>query len=421
MIFPSNPSVGDTFEVFGNLYFYNGISWSAGFIKQTGGKLIIGSPSQPTTHTAGDLWLDPATKVIKASNGTTFVALSLVNPPPPGPFDNYNGWVVGLSQIYGNEPNINQLIIAKVATAPTFQYVDDEANTNVDDFGILGTSEIEHIAIVTLFGSDVNGPIDVALVTDFAREFIDNVMRSNGADVTSASTAKNNFFNNYNTFIAPVANVVVTNDQTFEFFDREGFYGPFNVVENTSSGAGFSVSGVIVNQSGQYEVQWNSGADSGYQLGDTFTISGDQLGGTSPENDVVVTVTSMDASHINGATFAGTPAYDAAYPVAGTNNSGNEYDNGNYVVTSVNQTNLNNVNNTSYDLDSIPYADGLVQTGSNSAPYFGGGSEYVACFNGSVFAMMAFNCNGVTEAHYSGDTGSNVYGSKEKQNISGLL
>jgi hypothetical protein len=53
---------------------------------------------------------------------------------------------------------------------------------------------------------------------------------------------------------------------------------------------------------------------AGYSIGDTFTVSGTDLGGASPANDAVITVTSEDGLEIDGVSIAGTPVFETTSP-----------------------------------------------------------------------------------------------------------
>ena len=72
--------------------------------------------------------------------------------------------------------------------------------------------------------------------------------------------------------------------------------------KTTSSGAGLGATFDVYSQYGQYVVNGDGVArgGSGFALGETVTISGSSLGGTTPTNDLVVEVTSNTAATFSG-------------------------------------------------------------------------------------------------------------------------
>lgn len=92
------------------------------------------------------------------------------------------------------------------------------------------------------------------------------------------------------------------------------------IQQTTTSGSGVLASFDIIRTNGTYAVSINV-AGNGYINGETITISGVTLGGTSPTNDLTINVTSVGgAGDITGFTFSGTAFYDATFSgVTGTN------------------------------------------------------------------------------------------------------
>ena len=76
------------------------------------------------------------------------------------------------------------------------------------------------------------------------------------------------------------------------------------VAATTVTGSGSSATFNITRQGTAYSLAIASGG-SGFADGDTLSIAGTALGGLSPANDIVITVTSHDTGAINAATVAG--------------------------------------------------------------------------------------------------------------------
>jgi hypothetical protein len=91
---------------------------------------------------------------------------------------------------------------------------------------------------------------------------------------------------------ATLDSVTVVNQDSF-YVNFEGIYKWFRVVHIPNSA--FSVGEFVVQQSilNAYSVSIRNGG-LGYQVGNVITISGSQLGGESPTNDLVITVASVN-------------------------------------------------------------------------------------------------------------------------------
>ena len=107
-------------------------------------------------------------------------------------------------------------------------------------------------------------------------------------------------------------------------FILDGFFEVNDTISATYSGAGAEASKatftITKDRTNGYGVIIDfGGAD--YSLGDTFSVSGVDLNGTSPANDATITVTEIDdgvgggPGEITGATIAGTPLLEDTSPV----------------------------------------------------------------------------------------------------------
>jgi hypothetical protein len=433
MAFPLNPVKGNTHTEAGETYYFNGINWTRGWAKIVDNKLIVASMDTPQVQALGHIWLDLDDETVLLSDGSVFTALGAT----PVVASSYKGYFVGLSQLSGDDPNVNQLIFVKTDAAPLLQYFDDAEDTNVDDFGVVASSgEFSQTAVVTLYGIDTDNPIAVGEVTAFAKAYIDNVLYDGETEVTDATTAKARFYANYSTIIAPVASSVLSTDpdQVFEFYDNYYYPGPFNPIVNSQNGS-------VVVEEIRFDVSDYADGENGYRInfsssifldiGDTVTIKGSELEGVDGVNDLVLVVTATYPNPSGGsANFeidasSGVPARTVgAYPDGHiSDGSDDQYDDGNCIVTNLNWTG-NFYDDEAFYADggnAIPYGQGDVLSGADSSPYFGAGSEYVTCYQDDVFAMMAFNCAGVTEVRYGGETGSDGDGTKVSQDITSSL
>jgi hypothetical protein len=102
-------------------------------------------------------------------------------------------------------------------------------------------------------------------------------------------------------------------------FILDGFEEVNDTIAATYTGSGPETSKatftITKDRTNGYGVQIEFGG-AGYSAADTFSVSGALLNGTSPANDAVITVSTVDGSGtITGATIAGTPLFEATSPV----------------------------------------------------------------------------------------------------------
>lgn len=168
-------------------------------------------------------------------------------------------------------------------------------------------------------------------------------------------------------------------------------YGPYTtttyvVSQNSTTGVGSNATFSINNQAGAYILNGTGvlAGGSGYQLGDLITINGTSLGGTSPANDLVLSVTAVNTGAVTAVTtVTGTPSIsfetqlsnwvqldyiaNEGAPVAAPAN------NTNWFYSVVDQVDImvqkNNqwigYKNTSYDQNGAPAATGVNATDPN--------------------------------------------------------
>ena len=131
----------------------------------------------------------------------------------------------------------------------------------------------------------VNGDLDNEQLLDIL-DFSYNVNKSNGTITISynhtADTTGNLILN------SNVVNSDIFEIRLYSIFGEE-------VVANDSGSSGSGSAFDITAANGDYTVAASTGG-TGYSSGDKITISGDNLGGSSPANDVTVTVTQINAN-----------------------------------------------------------------------------------------------------------------------------
>jgi len=148
-------------------------------------------------------------------------------------------------------------------------------------------------------------------------------------------------------------------------------YGPITGT-NYNVGSGFAVSSL--NRYGTGSDIINLG-DFGinYVVGDVITLSGANVeGGTTPENDITITVTQVDDLG-RAFQYTATGTVPNIWPTDNIEDGGNdEYDDGNFI-------------NSSY-LSNIDYNDG--ETVADGVAAFGTGSSYSFVYNAGIFGLL---------------------------------
>jgi hypothetical protein len=101
-------------------------------------------------------------------------------------------------------------------------------------------------------------------------------------------------------------------------FILDGFKDVNDTISATYTGAGPETSKatftITKTRTGGYGVAVEFGG-AGYSASETFAVSGADLGGASPANDAVITITTVNSGVITEASIAGTPNFDNTSPV----------------------------------------------------------------------------------------------------------
>ena len=96
-------------------------------------------------------------------------------------------------------------------------------------------------------------------------------------------------------------NLVIKRRQEIQL-DQQEYLG---VQQDTTSGFGIGAVFTVNNVRGEYNVTLNA-SGVGYEIGDTLTINGTQIGGATPANNLIITVTYvLDSGELSGFTVAG--------------------------------------------------------------------------------------------------------------------
>ena len=133
----------------------------------------------------------------------------------------YRGFKVAINRIWGDDPNINQLIIYSQNDNAILLYSVDANNTDEDDFTVTNlTANSSIVAAVNVYGSDNSNPIADLQLIRFFNAFVDNVIYT-GDSLNNIETIKSNFYNNFNN----LTNVLPELYQNFEFSYGENYIG----------------------------------------------------------------------------------------------------------------------------------------------------------------------------------------------------
>ena len=171
---------------------------------------------------------------------------------------------------------------------------------------------------------------------------------------------------------------------------------------NYQVGSGFVVAGAGLNPGQPLYINVNS-QGSGYVVGDVLTLLGsDLLGGTSPSNDITITITAVDGSGIpQGWNVSGT--FPNVWPTNSISDGGeDQYDTANYI--------------NSFYAANINYEQG--QTVTDGTTEFGAGSSYSFVYENSIFGLFVTG-NDSSFISTSGNSGADGNSTTETGNIYG--
>ena len=425
--------------------------------------LQIGAGKNPNVFISSDgkMWSFNQNGSLTFPNGTKQSTAFITN--------EYRGFYAQVNQIYGDDPSINQIVLSTNSAAIGKNATD---NTDNDDFYVEGLSGSDTIAIINLYGSNSNNPIDLDYIKLFIMKYIDIVL-FNGenlrTDLTEIAAA---FDTNYETLVDSMPNeTLYRNIASFDFY---GFQGLIDVtgMGGTGSGAKFWIDA----QSGNYGNSTLCAGGAGYSISNTIIIDGSIIGGTTSVHNATITVNAVDSNgRITQYSISGS-VNQSAYPNYYIDDGdSDQYDIGNFLGTNLTMAEftgsvdssgrvltvtsvlsgslnigkwiyfpevhfgayiqcqlsgtqgqagvyiLNDYNNA--ELENYPsstlYANGMTysmyQVTNDVA--FGNGSSRISMYGDSVFSMVAINAQNTFSFYYNGETGSDGDGLKILTNL----
>jgi hypothetical protein len=391
--------------------------------------LIEGITVNNTGDLQGSVFADDSTLLVDAVNGS--IPYSVLSDTPTIPEDvseltdtqgllegglptvtvpgiaptTYKGLQVAYGVIHSNsntsELNVSKIVIHK----PAYTTVTIDPTGSQDDFRVSGIDSSDVLAMFVVYG-DVNGPKDLATLQAFAEAAIDNVVLDGGVEgeFNTVDEMKAAFAANYAT-LAVAAGGLVAN---FQFFEVNNTFTVSANLTGQGTGSGFNINNLSYNlDTDTVDLSgWSNG--SGYSANDVIVIPGTSISYegaplVSPDNDVTVTITSVNVSgNILTYTVSGTlPRPEPQWPTNFISDGGaDQYDSANYISTNL--------------ASEISYNDG--NTVADGTAAFGAGSSYSFAYQDSIFALFVTG-NGASLVRTSGNSGADGNSTTEAGNI----
>jgi hypothetical protein len=202
---------------------------------------------------------------------------------------NYRGYYSYHNLISGDDPAIQQIVISK---SSTMSGSNRSVDTNNDDFTVTGLSGSDIVIVLNLYWDNTNGPDYSSSTTVAIQQFIDLVMFDEATPRTNINDIRTAFYDNSTTIRTSIENE--EGDLLYNGFE---FYRSFQkVTPSGGSGSGAILEIEVFDNGNDYDNQDVLVPGTGYQVTDTLTVSGDLLGGTTPTNDVTITVNSINGT-----------------------------------------------------------------------------------------------------------------------------
>jgi hypothetical protein len=241
---------------------------------------------------------------------------------------NYRGYYSYHNLISGNDPAIQQIVISK---SSTMSGSNRSADTNNDDFTVTGLSGSDVVIVLNLYWAEEAGPDSSSSTTVAIEKFIDLVMFDEATPRTSINNIRTAFYDNSATI-----RTAIENEEGDLLFDEFEFYHSFQKVTPSGGSGSGAILEIEVNDdyNNEYDDQDVLVPGTGYEVGNTLTVSGNLLGGTSPTNDVTITVNSINGTGgivnygVNGTSVS--TLWPDSYIIDGNDD---QYDIGNFIGT----------------------------------------------------------------------------------------
>ena len=239
---------------------------------------------------------------------------------------NYRGYYSYHNLISGSDPAIQQIVISK---SSTMSGSNRSIDTNNDDFTVTGLSGSDVIIVLNLYWDNTNGPDYSNSTTVAIQQFIDLVMFDDTTPRTNINDIRTAFYDNSATI-----KTVIENEENDLLYSGFEFYRSFQKVTPSGGSGSGAVLEIEVFDNGDYDDEDVLVPGTGYQINDTLTVTGDLLGGTTPANDVTITVLSVNpGGGIIGYSVVGTSIstlWPDSYIIDGDDD---QYDIGNFIGT----------------------------------------------------------------------------------------
>jgi hypothetical protein len=202
-------------------------------------------------------------------------------------------------------------------------------DTNNDDFTVTGLSDSDTVIVLNIYWNNIDGPEFAASTTVAIEQFIDLVMFDEATPRTNINDIRTAFYDN-----SAAIKTAIENEESDLLYDGFEFYGSFQKVTPSGGSGSGAILEIEVFDNGDYDDQDLLVPGTGYQVTDTLTVSGDLLGGTTPTNDLTITVSSINgAGGIIDYTVSGTSIttlWPDSYIIDGDDD---QYDIGNFIGT----------------------------------------------------------------------------------------
>ena len=238
----------------------------------------------------------------------------------------YRGYYSYHNLISGDDPAIQQIVISK---SSTMSGSNRSTDTNNDDFTVTGLSGSDIVVVLNLYWDNSSGPDYSNSTTVAIQQFIDLVMFDDTTPRTNINDIRTAFYDNSATI-----KTVIENEENDLLHSGFEFYRSFQKVTPSGGSGSGAVLEIEVFDNGDYDDEDVLVPGTGYQVGNTLTVSGDLLGGTTPTNDVTITVNSINGTGgIIGYSTVGTSIstlWPDSYIIDGDDD---QYDIGNFIGT----------------------------------------------------------------------------------------
>ena len=97
-------------------------------------------------------------------------------PAGSGISNGYRGFYAGINRLFGDDPNITQIVISKSANAI---YKNKTTTGDNDDFYVSNLTGSDTVVILNIYGADYKNPLKLKDIRNFVEKFVDIVLHTN--------------------------------------------------------------------------------------------------------------------------------------------------------------------------------------------------------------------------------------------------